>query len=112
MGISPKNSFEEGFRGLCHYVFIHLGKYRVDKTAEKMGNSPDTLYKKIEGKRRFQLEDPSKLTNATGDPIFIKYINKPWGYRAFPKVLDKNTAKTALHLLKLFQHVLDMNGDD
>ena len=112
MAVSPKNSFEEGFRGLCHYVFIHLSKYRVDKTAEKMGCIPDTLYKKIEGKRRFQFEDPSKLTNATGDPIFINYFNKACGYRAFPKTLDKNTAKTALHLFKLFQHVLDMNDDD
>ena len=112
MSVSPKNSFEEGFRGLCHYLFIHLGKYRVDTTAEKMGCSADTLYKKIEGKRKWQLEDPSKLTNATGDPIFINYSNKSCGYRAFPMVLDKNTAKIALQLFKLFGQILDVDNGE
>jgi len=100
--VSPNLKAQKGFQGLCYYVFIHQKKYSVATTAQKMGCSIDTLYKKIRGERPFQFDDIILLTKATGDPIFVEYFCNPCGYMVIPCIKDKTTARMLTQVGKTF----------
>ena len=109
-----KNHPNFRFSNLLYLNFIVLKKHAVDETSKAWYPKPihrDTLYRKINGKNPFTVDDLPGLVRATENAEYLEFVANQCGYTIIPIIKDKRVASLVSTLAEVLQKARNGNEE-